>query len=106
MTSCIAYSFSIQYIMIKTFRHKGLQLFFETGKKSGIQTAHANKLGRQLASLHVAKKWEDMNIPGWGLHLLKDKLKDHYSISVNGNWRITFKFEGEDVVLVDYQDYH
>ncbi|MCE7530182.1 type II toxin-antitoxin system RelE/ParE family toxin [Polynucleobacter sp. IMCC 29146] len=91
-----------------SFRCKstGLQLFFETGKKSGIQAAHANKLGRQLARLHVAKKWEDMNIPGWGLHLLKNKLKDHYSISVNGNWRMTFKFEGEDVVLVDYQDYH
>jgi proteic killer suppression protein len=47
-----------------------------------------------------------MKIPGWGLYPLKDKLKDHYSISVNGNWRMTFKFEGEDVVLVDYQDYH
>jgi proteic killer suppression protein len=93
-------------MMIKTFRHKGLQLFFETGKKSGIQAAHANKLGRQLSRLHVAKKWGDMNIPGWGLHLLKDKPKDHYSISVNENWRMTFKFEGEDVVLVDYQDYH
>ena len=92
--------------MIKTFRHKGLQLFFETGKKSGIQVTHANKLGRQLARLNVAKKWEDMNIPGWGLRPLKDKLKDHYSILVNGNWRMTFKFEGEDVVLVDYQDYH
>ena len=90
--------------MIKTFRHKGLQLFFETGKKSGIQAAHANKLGRQLARLHVAKKWED--IPGWGLHFLKNKLANHYSISVNGNWRITFKFEGEDVIFVDYQDYH
>jgi proteic killer suppression protein len=47
-----------------------------------------------------------MKIPGWGLYPLKDKLKDHYSISVNGNWRMIFKFEGEDVVLVDYQDYH
>lgn len=92
--------------MIKTFRHKGLQLFFETGKKSGIQAAHANKLARQLARLHIAKKWEDMNIPGWDLHLLKNKLANHYSISVNGNWRMTFKFEGEDTILVDYQDYH
>jgi proteic killer suppression protein len=46
-----------------------------------------------------------MNIPGWGLHPLKDKPKGHFSITVNGNWRITFKYEGEDVVLVDYQDY-
>ena len=91
--------------MIRTFRHKGLQLSFETGKKSGIQAAHANKLARQLARLHVAKKWEDMNIPGWDLHLLKNKLAGHYSISVNGNWRMTFKFEGEDAILVDYQDY-
>jgi len=92
--------------MIKTFRHKGLQLFFKTGKNSGIQAKHANKPGRQLARLDVAKKWEDMNLPGWGLHPLKDKLRDHYSISVNGNWRMTIKFEGVDVVLVDYQDYH
>ena len=92
--------------MIKTFRPKGLQLFFETANKSGLQDVHATKLGRQLARLHVAKKWEDMNIPGWGLHPLKDKLKDHYSISVNRHWRMTFKFEGEDVVLVDYPDYH
>jgi proteic killer suppression protein len=47
-----------------------------------------------------------MNIPCWGLHPFKDKLKDHYSISVNGNWRMTVKFEGENVVLVAYQDYH
>lgn len=92
--------------MIKTFRHKGLQLFFETGKKSGIQAAHANKISRQLARLQVAKSWEDMNVPGWRLHLLKDKLSNHYSIFVNGNWRITFKFEGENIVLVDYLDYH
>ena len=92
--------------MIKTFRHKGLQLFFETGKKSGIQAAHANKLARQLSRLHIAKKWEDMNIPGWDLHPLKAKLANHYSISVNGNWRITFKFDGEDIVVVDYLDYH
>ncbi len=83
-----------------------MQLFFNTGKKLGIHSAHGNKLGRQLARLDVAKKWEDMNLPGWGLYPLKDKLKDHYSISVNGNWRMIFKFEGEDVVLVDYQDYH
>ena len=47
-----------------------------------------------------------MNVPGWRLHPLTGPLAGHYSITVNGNWRITFRFEGEDAVLVDYQDYH
>ena len=48
----------------------------------------------------------DVNVPGWGLHALAGDLAGHFSIKVNGNWRVTFKFEGEDAVLVDYQDYH
>jgi proteic killer suppression protein len=86
----MAYSYSIQYIMIKTFRHKGLQLFFETDKKSGIQAAHANKLSRQLARLHVAQKWEDMNIPGWGLHPLKREAKG--SLFHIGKWKLAYDF--------------
>ena len=92
--------------MIKTFRHKGLQLFFETGSKAGIQSSHAPRVARQLARLNVSSCPEDMNIPGWKLHSLANKLLGHYSIAVSGNWRITFRFEGEDVVLVNYQDYH
>jgi len=92
--------------MIKSFQHKGLELFFETGKKSGIQPHHAPKLARQLARLDIAKSEADMNVPGWRLHPLTGPLAGHYSITVNGNWRITFRFEGEDAVLVDYQDYH
>ena len=92
--------------MIKSFHHKGLQLFFETGNKSGIQSSHAPRLVRQLARLNEACSWEDMNLPGWRLHLLKGKFVGHFSIIVSGNWRLTFKFEGEDAVLVNYQDYH
>ncbi|QSA98818.1 type II toxin-antitoxin system RelE/ParE family toxin [Methylococcus sp. EFPC2] len=92
--------------MIKTFRHKGLQAFFETGSKAGIQPHHAAKLGRQLARLDTATCSADMNVPGWGLHTLSGDLAGHYTISVNGNWRVTFTFEGEDAILVDYQDYH
>lgn len=92
--------------MIKTFRHKGLQVFFETGSKSGIQPSHAPKLGRQLARLDLAKSEEDMNIPGWRLHPLVGDLAGHYSVWVNGNWRLTFTFEAGDAVLVDYRDYH
>ena len=92
--------------MIKSFRHKGLQLFFETGSRAGIQSSHAARLARQLARLNEARSWEDMNLPGWRLHQLKGKLVGHFSILVSGNWRLTFKFEGEDAVLVNYQDYH
>jgi len=83
-----------------------LKAFFETGSKSGIQAQHADKLARILARLDVSKMPEDMNIPGWRLHPLIGGLDGHYSVTVNGNWRITFKFENDDVILVDYLDYH
>jgi proteic killer suppression protein len=92
--------------MIKSFQHKGLETYFETGKKSGIQPHHAQRISRQLARLDVAAAPEDMNVPGWDLHPLSGNLAGHYSIKVNGNWRITFRFEGVNAVLVDYQDYH
>ncbi len=93
--------------MIKSFRHKGIQRFFETGSTTGIQTAHKLKLARQLRQLDDATGPQDMNMPGWKLHALKGReLKGHWSVWVNGNWRLTFTFDGEHAVLVDYQDYH
>jgi len=92
--------------MIKSFRHKGLQRFFETGIKSGIQASHASKLRLQLGALDQATKPEDLSAPSWGLHPLKGDLKGHWAITVNANWRVIFTFEGRDAVLVDYLDYH
>ena len=92
--------------MIKSFRHKGIEKFFLSGTSSGIQAAHAGKLRRQLSALNEALGPQAMNIPGWKLHRLKGGLKDHWSVWVSGNWRLTFAFEGQDAVLVDYQDYH
>jgi len=92
--------------MIKTFRNKGLKAFFESGTKAGIQPQHAAKLQRQLIRLNIAKNPSYMKVPGWNLHPLTRNLAGHYAISVNGNWRLTFAFDGEDAVLVDYQDYH
>lgn len=92
--------------MIKSFRHRGIRLFFERGTTRGINPAHAIKLNLQLTALNVAKAPPDMNLPGWRLHALKGDLGGHWSVTVNGNWRLTFAFEGEDAVLVDYQDYH
>jgi proteic killer suppression protein len=92
--------------MIRSFRHSGLERFFLTGSKAGIQPAHESKLRRQLTLLSTAKDANRMNVPGWDLHPLKGKLADHWSIKVNGNWRMTFAFENEDAILVDYQDYY
>lgn len=89
--------------MIKSFVHKGLETFFQTGSKAGIQPHHAAKLRIQLTMLDKARQPKDMNAPGWRLHLLSN---GHWSISVNGNWRMTFFFDGADAVLVDYLDYH
>ena len=92
--------------MIKTFKHKGLKQFFETGSQAGIRPDHAAKLARQLRQLNDATSASDMNMPGWRLHPLVGGLSGLWAVSVNGNWRITFAFEGEDAILVDYQDYH
>ena len=92
--------------MIKSFRHNGVERFFRTGSKAGIQPKHAEKLKRQLFALDNSKRPEDMNAPGWRLHQLKGDLAGHWSIDVSGNWRLTFAFEGEDAILVDCQDYH
>jgi len=92
--------------MIKSFRHKGIKKFFETGSKAGIRAAHAAKLRRQLAQLNRAQEPADINLLGWRLHALDGRLDKHWSVWVNGNWRLTFAFEGSDAVLVDYQDYH
>ncbi len=92
--------------MIKSFRHKGIESFFRTESKAGIQPKHAQKLKRQLFALNNAKSGKDMNAFGWDLHPLHGNLEGHWSVTVNGNWRLTFAFESEDAILVDYQDYH
>ena len=92
--------------MIKSFKHRGLERFYNTGSKAGIIPAHAKKLGDQLSVLDVATRPGDLDKSGWGLHPLSGKLAGHWSIAVNGNWRLTFRFTGVDVEIVDYQDYH
>lgn len=92
--------------MIKSFAHKGMERFFRTGSLAGIQAKHASRLRAQLLMLDNARRPEDMNAPGWKLHPLHANLRGHWAVTVSGNWRMTFRFEGEDAILVDYQDYH
>jgi proteic killer suppression protein len=92
--------------MIKSRKHKGLEKFYQTGSKKGIQASHSNKLRMQLAALDTAQSLEDVNIPGYRLHQLSGDRKSIWSITVNGNWRITFKFSDGNVYIVNYEDYH
>ena len=93
--------------MITGFRHKGLEAFYTTGTTRGIQVTHAAKLRRILALLlDVAAGSANLNIPSFKLHPLKGELNGYWSIWVNGNWRVTFRFIGVDVELVNYVNYH
>jgi proteic killer suppression protein len=92
--------------VIKSFRHKGLEKFFLTKSKAGIQAHHAKKLTIQLGVLHTMETIDEMDLSGWGLHPLHGDLEHHWAVKVNGNWRLTFKFEDRNVYLIDYKDYH
>jgi proteic killer suppression protein len=92
--------------MIRSFKHKGLKRFFETGDVSGVQAQHANRLRLILGRLHAARQPKDMNLPGLRLHELKGKRAGTWAVDVSGNWRITFHFEGQDAEVVNYEDYH
>jgi toxin HigB-1 len=92
--------------MIVTFRHKGLRLLYEAGSTKGVNADHKLKLLSILAALDVAVGPDDLSLPSFRLHPLKGGMKGHWSIWVNGNWRVTFRFVGQDIELVDYQDYH
>ncbi len=94
------------HAMIKIFAHKGLEKFFLTGSKVGIRADHAKKLARQLAILNSASAAQEMDIPGWRLHALSGAMSGCWSVWINGNWRLTFRFNGNDAEIVDYQDYH
>lgn len=92
--------------MIESFRHKGLRKLFETGNASGVQASHAKRLRMQLAALDSARTVEDMDIPGFRLHALKGDMRGRWSVTVSGNWRLTFEFRDGNAYVLDYEDYH
>jgi len=89
-----------------SFRHKGLEALYRRDSKAGLEASHVPKLRRVLSVLDVAHGPTDLQIPGFRAHQLRGKRAGHWSIWINGNWRVTFRFIGEDVELVDYLDYH
>lgn len=92
--------------MIRSFQHKGLERFHATGDKSGIRPEQARRLARILDRLDASVTAQDMRLPGYRLHRLSGSRKGTWSVSVSGNWRVTFRFEGQDATEVNYLDYH
>ena len=93
-------------VAIKSFKHKGLKEFFGSGSKAGIQAVHSKRIARLLDRLNSASEARDMDAPGYDFHPLKGNLKGFYSIHVNGNWTIIFRFENGDANEVNLIDYH
>ncbi len=104
MDTCCAARYTLA--MIKTFKHKGLKKFFETGSKAGIQAKHERRLRMQLAAIDTASIIEDIDLPGFKLHPLKGNRDGVWSITVNGNWRVTFEFKDGNAYILNYEDYH
>ncbi|WP_312410298.1 type II toxin-antitoxin system RelE/ParE family toxin [Pseudescherichia sp.] len=92
--------------MIRSWKHKGLHQFYETGSTAGIVPEHAARLETGLNALSLAEVIEDLNFPGYKLHRLKGTRKNIWSLSVTGNWRLTFEFTDSDVYILNYEDYH
>ena len=92
--------------MIKSFLHKGLEKFYQTGSTRGIQHKHIALIRLILTNLDQAHFAQDMNLPGLNLHQLKGNRTDIWSVKVSGNWRITFRFIDKDAEIVNYEDYH
>lgn len=92
--------------MILSFRHKGLESFFKSGSMAGIQPVHAKRLRELLTALNAAKGLQDLGRPSWRLHGLSGDRNGFHAMTVQANWRLTFRFVGADVELLDYLDYH
>ncbi len=92
--------------MIKSFKHKGLKKYFQTGSVAGIQAKHQRKLSMQLTAIDTAQEIDDINLPGFKLHPLKGERDGVWSIIVNGNWRITFEFIDGNAYILNYEEYH
>ncbi len=92
--------------MIKTFKHKGLKLFFETGSVKGIKPGHKQKLRIRLAAIDTATYVDDIDLPGFRLHPLKGNREGLWAIDVSKNWRVVFKFQDSNAYILDYEDYH
>ncbi len=92
--------------MIRSFRHRGLKRLYEKDQRRGLRADHVDRIARILARLDEADAPGKMDLPGFKLHSLKGNLEGFWAVSVSGNWRIVFRFEGGHAYDVDLTDYH
>ncbi len=92
--------------MIKSFKHKGLERLFTKGSASGVQTAYAPRIILMLDAIDAAEQVSELGLPGFRLHRLKGDRRNVWSVTVSGNWRITFEFEKGNAYILDLEDYH
>ncbi|WP_257666069.1 type II toxin-antitoxin system RelE/ParE family toxin [Parapedobacter tibetensis] len=94
--------------MIKSFKHKGLKLLWEDGKTNKLPAEQVARIERMLETIDSASAVpEDFGaFPNWNIHKLSGDLKDFWSVKVNKNYRIIFRFDGQHAYDVDYIDYH
>ena len=92
--------------MISTCKHKGLELFFTKGSYKAVPAQHGARMERMLDRLDAAREAKDMDLPGYKFHALKGDRKGEFAVSVSGNWRITFEFDGQNALNVNLEDYH
>ncbi|MCY4129573.1 MAG: type II toxin-antitoxin system RelE/ParE family toxin [Gammaproteobacteria bacterium] len=92
--------------MIVSFRSRALKALYDGTTTSRVAPEIVDKLRDILAALDRSKGSEGMNLPGFRLYPLTGNLKGYYAVTVSGNWRVTFRFENEMAVDVDYLDYH
>ena len=102
------YGNTVQYfVIIGKFRHKGLRRLYEDDDASGVPAHSIRKIKAILAALEFADNLSQVaTMPGWKLHPLKGERKGEYAINVTGNWRITFRLQGNDVTNLNFEDYH
>jgi toxin HigB-1 len=83
-----------------------LKRLYERGDRSGIRPDLGDKAERILTALDAAATPQALDVPGYRLHPLKGDLKGLWSVTVRANWRIIFRFEGEDAHDIELIDYH
>ena len=89
------------------FRHKGLKRLYEDDEPSGVPAHAVRKIKAILAALEFADRLSQVTtMPGWKLHPLRGDRKGEFAISVTGNWRITFRLQGDVITDINFEDYH
>lgn len=92
--------------MIRSFRSRALQRFWERNDTTKLPPDRAKRISLILDRLDASVHPNDMNLPGLGFHRLAGDNRGRFAVSVSANWRITFAWEEEDAVQVDFEDYH